>query len=328
MIRFATPADIPNIMKFFDTYWKENHILARDENFFKYFCQSEENKVDFVISEENGELKATLGFIPYSKNAPRDVMLIMWKNTNKSDPILGMKLLDFLHKNGGVRISASPGTNPRTTKGVYEYFGYTFDKMIHWYRLNPNCEYKIAVVKDKTISSVKNSKVKWKEFSTFEEMTSAMDMEEYKNSSPKPYKENWYIRKRYFNHPVYKYYAFGIEKDDSKVYATFFYRVQECNGSRVIKLVDCIGDCRDFSLIGSVLDEILQRHNAEYVDIYEIGVDDEFLIEGGFLKVDDSENIIPNYFVPYEAKNIDIYYCSTEPKIIMFNGDGDQDRPN
>lgn len=325
MIRFARLEDVPNIMKFIDEHWKKNHILARDENFFKYFCQDEDN-VNFIISEDDGDITATLGFIPYAKNN-RDVMLIMWKSIKKTDPILGMKLLDYLHKNCNARIVASPGTNPKTTKAIYEYFGYVFDKVVHWYRLNKNCEYKIAVIKDNKILPAKNSAEHLKEFASFDELINCMDMEEYKNSNPKPYKENWYIRKRYFDHPIYKYYAFGVE-EDKKVRAVFFYRVQECNNSRVLKLVDCIGDRNEFTKIDGVLDELLQKHNAEYVDIYEVGLEDKIMEQAGFMKVEDTKNIIPNYFAPYEAKNIDIYYCTTDDEIVLFNGDGDQDRPS
>lgn len=42
----------------------------------------------------------------------------------------------------------------------------------------------------------------------------------------------------------------------------------------------------------------------------------------------DSGNIIPNYLSPYEKSNVDIHYCSSDPKVILFRGDGDQDRLN
>ena len=323
MIRFATPNDAPKIMKFIDDYWKKNHILARDEKFFRYFYQDGEN-LNFVIAEDEIAVNAILGFVPYA-NTNRDVLLALWKANHTSDPLLGMKLLDYLNKNGDTNILACVGINPKTTIPLYEYLGYKTGKMKHWYRLNKNCEYKIAVVEDKKVPPTKNFPCK--EFSTFEEMTSAMDMEQYKNSSPKPYKENWYIKKRYFDHPVFKYYAFGVE-DSGKVRAVFFYRVQECNNSRALRLIDCIGDCRDFEKIGGILDTLLERHKAEYVDIYEVGVDDEKFFKAGFLQVEGSGNIIPNYFAPYEAKNVDIYYCTIDAEIILFNGDGDQDRPS
>ena len=63
MIRFAKPEDAPRIMKFINEHWKKNHILARDEDFFRYFCFEGEN-LNFVIAEEDNRLMAILGFIP------------------------------------------------------------------------------------------------------------------------------------------------------------------------------------------------------------------------------------------------------------------------
>lgn len=41
-----------------------------------------------------------------------------------------------------------------------------------------------------------------------------------------------------------------------------------------------------------------------------------------------SGNIMPDYFAPFEQRNIDIYYMSEIEDVILFKGDGDMDRPN
>lgn len=325
MIRFATPADTSKIMKFIDDYWKKNHILARDEKFFRYFFQ-DDDKLNVVISENDNVVNAMLGFVPYGKNN-RDIMNCVWKVHRDNDPFLGMKLLDYLYKNADVRIMASPGINTRTIP-LYKYLDYPTGKMKHWYRLNNETNYNIAVIQDKFIPSLENLSVRWKEFSTFDEMTRAMDMEKYKANNPKPYKENWYIKHRYFDHPIYHYHAFGVVQSDESVNAVFFYRVQEYNNFRAIRLVDCIGDYNEFAQIGAIVDELLKRHNAEYLDLYETGLNDKLLVQAGLLNVEETSNIIPDYFAPYEAKNVDIYYFSTDADIVLFKGDGDQDRPN
>lgn len=45
------------------------------------------------------------------------------------------------------------------------------------------------------------------------------------------------------------------------------------------------------------------------------------------LKENDT-NIIPNYFSPYVAENIDIYVGAKYKGAVFFKADGDQDRPN
>ena len=53
----------------------------------------------------------------------------------------------------------------------------------------------------------------------------------------------------------------------------------------------------------------------------------------GFKLINQNSNelIIPNYFNPYLQKNIQIYFFVDSKdidKVILFKGDGDQDRPN
>ena len=222
MIRFATPADVPSIMKFLDVYWRKGHIFARDEKFFRYFFQ-EDDKVNFVISEENGIINAMEGFVPYGQTK-RDIMLSMWKANHTGDPVLGIKIFDYIRKNADVRIMASPGINPETIP-IYRYLGIHTGKMKHWYRLNKDAEYKNSIIKDNTVPPVENSSTRFKEFTTFDELTASMNMEKYKAANPKPYKENWYIKHKYFDHPVFHYYAFGVAQEDGTVNAVFFYRL-------------------------------------------------------------------------------------------------------
>ena len=326
MVRFAKLDDTHKLMKFIAENWRPNHILARDENFFRYFLQ-DGDRLNWVISEVNGEIDAVLNFIPYGKKH-RDICNCMWKaNHDNGDPVIGLKLLDFLRKNADIRIMSSPNINPPTIP-IYQYLGIHTGKMKHWYRLNGNCDYKLAVVNEGNIPQLKKSSARFKEIETFDELTASMDMEKYKSSRPKPYKENWYIKHRYFDHPIYRYHVFGVMQEDKKINAAFFYRVQECLGSQVIRLTDCIGDYNDFAQIGSMLDELLRRHNAEFVEIYAAGLPDSLFLQAGLTDAETTTNIIPHYFTPYAAKNIEIYYFSTDPETVIFNGDGDTDRPS
>ena len=93
-------------------------------------------------------------------------------------------------------------------------------------------------------------------------------------------------------------------------------------------MVDCIGDFNDFAFIGSIADDLMKRHNAEYIYFYETGLNDELLTQAGFINVDTTSNIIPHYFTPYVAKNIEIHYFTTDEKVVLFYGDGDLDKPS
>ena len=102
MVRFAKLDDTHKLMKFIAENWRPNHILARDENFFRYFLQ-DGDRLNWVISEVNGEIDAVLNFIPYGKKH-RDICNCMWKaNHDNGDPVIGLKLLDFLRKKNYVK---------------------------------------------------------------------------------------------------------------------------------------------------------------------------------------------------------------------------------
>ena len=94
--------------------------------------------------------------------------------------------------------------------------------------------------------------------------------------------------------------------------------------------MDFLGDEKEFNELISYLVEKMFQEKHEYIDIYEIGLEDITLENSGFLeRFENDVNIIPNYFEPFVQKNIEIYYMSNcKDKFRMFKGDGDQDRPS
>lgn len=327
-IDFASESDIDDIMEFIDTYWKKGHILGTNREFFQYE-HNINGEISYVISrDEQNHIVAILGYIPYGKKN-RDVMTVMWKANHTEDPFLGVKLLQHLIENGNIRIAASPGINKKT-RGIYQYLGYTVGVMTHWYRLcGGRTDFRIAGITDGEIPSVSATPrlnlIPIKDYSELEEK---FDFQQYKDSAPKPYKEKWYIKKRYFGHPIYQYQVFGIETDAEKIETILIFRLQECSGSAALRLIDCIGAFDKITKITAALDELMIKYNAEYIDCYETGLKDEIFSGAGWKKVKKSANIIPNYFAPYVQENVDIHFFSTDADIVLFKGDGDQDRPN
>lgn len=324
MIRFATRNDIDLIMKFIDVFWKKGHILGNNREFFEYEHCSKD-KVNFVISiDDKGEINGILGFIPYGDHF-RDVMTVMWKVNQNAHASLGLELFKHLRDNGDVRIMASPGSNPKLS-GLYRYLGYDFGKMIQWYRLRPQDIYNIANVENREIPECE-IEYEYVLLDTWDLVKKMFDFDAY-TPSAKPYKEDWYIKKRYYCHPVYKYNTYGILDNEKKAKLLVIFRVLDTNMGKVIRLVDCIGDFSYIRGISRLTDHILMSNKAEYADCYEVGLPDEYMREAGYLKVEGSGNVIPNYFSPFVQENIDIFYFSNDPTIVLFKGDGDQDRPS
>ena len=324
MIRFAEKKDIDHIMSFIDTYWRKGHILGNNKEFFEYEHLLPEG-VSYVISDdEKGNINAILGYIPYGYE-DRDLMTVMWKANHTAHSSLGLELFKYLKENGDARIMASPGSNPQL-KGLYQYLGYRFGKMTQWYRLREQDDYKIAVIRDFEIPKV-NKGSEFILLDNWQAFEDAFDFKKYTRDI-KPYKEAWYIKKRYYDHPIYKYNVYGLLNENKKVALAIVFRVVQVNGTNIVRLIDCIGDFSYMRYMSSLLDFVLSENAAEYVDCYEVGVKDEYMHKSGWKKTENSGNIIPNYFAPFTQENIDINYFSSDGEIVLFKGDGDQDRPN
>lgn len=145
-----------------------------------------------------------------------------------------------------------------------------------------------------------------------------------------PQKSIEFIKNRYYNHPVYKYRYFGIYSNN-ELCCVWVFRKQEVLGSSILRIVDVYGDLSKVGYVGNDLQNILESENAEYIDFMNYGIDDSVFKGMGFEKLDVSVNdtIVPNYFEPYEKRNVPIYFALiTEKPYVIFKADGDQDRPS
>ena len=328
-IRLALYDEITDIMSFIDTYWKKGHILARDRKFFEYEMVVD-GQVNFLIakSKANGNIEGILGFLPCSKNQEKlDLWGVVWKTLPGAMPMLGMELKKRLMIITGARtdlgVGANLGTSIPLLKRIYHYYT---AKMKHYYRLADCKDYKVALISDKTKMGKKTADgLEVKLLNNVDELEDFYNFE--KEVAIIPYKDSWYYKKRFFEHPIYKYSVWGLIKQEKK--AILITRVQEYNGSSVIRIVDYLGEQYLFSYCGDFLDSLLKEH--EYIDFYFDGFDERYVIDAGMSEVDEhSCNIIPDYFNPYEPVNVDIYVDSSNniDKCVFFKADGDQDRPN
>ncbi len=326
MIRRGKAADIPAIMKFIDEYWKNGHILSRNEDLFRYEYQDGDQLNLFLSVDKNGNIDAFEGFIAYGKSK-RDITLSMWKSNSKQNPVLGIELFNCLSAGADARCISCPGINKKTI-GIYKYLGFYTGTMNQWYRLNKKSEYIIAKIEDNEIPQTACEQKAIVQYNTFDILRQKFDFEKYYANNPKPLKEAWYIEKRYFRHPIYQYLVYGIENTTDECDTIVVFRIQEYAEKRVLRLVDVIGKMDNLYHVTTAIDALLREHDAEYVDIYECGLSEEQMMRAGWKIVKDSGNIIPNYFSPFVQENIDIYYCTQDNDTILFKGDGDQDRPN
>lgn len=319
MIKFAKQADIPEIMNFIDFYWKKDHILARDNAFFKYLYITQDNRVNFALSRnEANQINGIIGFIPYDSHN-ENISLALWKALPEQNTFVGLELFDFLIENLKPVTVATLGINIETSGEIYLLYNYKIGTMKHWYRLAAADEYKIATVTDKQIPAIQGNTCK-NIVPLYRAEEIPPSFKHNKNALPK---NKEYMNRRYFHHPIYTYQAFLFDED-----IIVITRNQTYNHSACLRIVDILGDYTQFNRTIPFFDNYMKEKSIEYIDCYNVGLSDEVFLKAGFKDVSLGKNIIPEHFSPFESKNIDIHYSTSNENIILFKGDGDMDRPN
>ena len=318
MIEYMKESDKKNLFNFLEKNWNINHIYLKDKKYFDYEFSDNSN---FILAKDNDEIIATLGYFDYDNKG--DIWTVIWKNSGKMND--GLKCLQFL-LNAGYKSVSSCGINKKTIP-IYEFLGINTGRLKHFYILNQEIkEYKIAKIVEKNIRKVKYEEFKDViEINNIGELLKLINYQELKKYNF--YKSPEYFNKRYFKHPYYKYHILVRTKNTKSI---LVYRIVKANGGSCIRIIDFLGDEKEFNELTSYLIDKMVSEKHEYVDIYEVGIEDEILENSSFIeRIEEDSNIIPNYFEPFVQKNIEIYYMSNcKDKFRIFKGDGDQDRPS
>lgn len=334
-IRRATVEDIPAIMEYIEDDWRSGHIMARNREFFDYEFLEEGGQVNVVIAidKQKQTIEGMIGYLCASKNPDKlDIWGSIWKVRDGNVSLLGAEIMRRLEVISGCRYNLGTGANPKTNIPLMRVmFSRTANKMKHYYLLGERklSDYSIAKIEHSYDKGYADNGCKVE----IVKIDNPHDLEELFNSKvceeAVPYKDLWYVEKKFFNHPIHNYEVYGIKKD-AKYVAMFVLRRQEANQSVCYRMVDYIGD---FSAIKNTSDYwkdfMTNNQDVEYVDFYCLGMDDEDMKAAGFAVLDDDDtNIIPNYFSPYCQQNIDIWVHYPVEGVTFTKADGDQDRPN
>lgn len=326
-IRFCKKDEYKLLQEFIKKYWKEDHVFVKSKEVldFQHFDKKNQ-RYNFLVAfnKQNKEFDAVLGFIlqsQYDTNAKDiNIWTSLW-SAKKEFPSLGLRLYKSLQELFSLKNTASSGMSEFSLKFVRLFNYHKIGKLYHFYIKNDKRKYfKIAYFKDiKTISHRKSS-LKLK----------LLSCDEFKNYELKsnfyPKKSKDYFIYRYFKHPIYKYKAYGVFKDD-KILSIFFTRIIKQNKSKCMLIVDFLGKFQ--KNLYDEFQKLLQKQNLEFVSFLCYVWDINKIIQMGF-SLKNEESIIPVYFEPFLKENIDIYFAfkSEYKNYTIFKGDSDQDRPN
>lgn len=328
--RLAHVDEIDKIMEFNRQYWgKKDHILATNRDFFEYeFCKGDRVGYFLAVDKSTGDIMAAEGVYFYAEDyipGQSDMSSGMFlANPNCKVPLVGIELMKRKFEQLRPRAFVGPGVNMDTSGPLYQrVLHQDVRRMKHFYILADKKEYKVARIIEKKISaSASGKQFALKSIASPDEMYRYFNDEAFRDR--KPYKDRWYVTHRYFEHPRYVYKLFVVGEE-----TVIVGREISVNGTKIFRIVDILGKVSNISYLGDAFQNMLQDNSYEYIDLYELGMDDDDILSAGFFeRTEDDVNIIPNYFKPYECRNIEIYAQRLDTEVLCFVADGDQDRPN
>tara|TARA_B100000886_G_scaffold93274_1_gene61658 strand:+ start:13407 stop:14471 length:1065 start_codon:yes stop_codon:yes gene_type:complete len=329
--RFAKVSDINKIQNFYKAHWPYKNIITEDLIFLLYeFADGLD--LNFLICEckNTNSIESIIGFYSYSKHSKHKHICgsMSLVNPLSKYPLLGIETLKRLKLMTKCFSYCGTNTNPKTMMPLVKRFlSHHTDKMNHYYLINDRLDSFDICNPDKNfINKKKKRKITLK-------MDLINDMEDliktkiiFNEFQNIPFKSLEYIIKKYILHPIYKYNIYKINESKNTL-GIIVTRIVTISNISVLRVIDFIGQLKVLPFIDINLLNMIYKNKYEYVDILT-NLPEEFFEASLFIDKSKTKSIIPNYFEPFEKKNIEIYYESSLKDLYFFKGDADGDRPN
>ncbi|WP_024993593.1 hypothetical protein [Phocaeicola paurosaccharolyticus] len=332
-IHFCSRKELSILQKFIDKFWKKDHILSYSKELFEFqHLRDGQEHYTFVIATNTltEEIDGVFGYIESQKydetnTIPNIGWGAVWKVrddiNNKEIGKLGLKMLKFLIKNSPIETFASLGIS-KTHKDIALSLNFIVNELNHYYIIN-NCvnDYKIAQNPHRSKPNIKKDKAYISVTNDITNINIESNLNRFKNVS--------YFVNRYQRHPFFQY-EFWVVKNDQNPLLIFAVRRIFVGDSNIYRIVDMIGNLPSTVSLLDEIQRIIQLGNAEYVDCLNYGISPEFFKINGFEQVPfDNSTVIPEHLDPLEHKYIPLEFeCMDDVNVVIFKGDGDQDRPN
>lgn len=328
-IEVASVDDTEEIMLFIKNNIRADHILASSRDIFVYeFLNSEKNNLNILVARDalDDRIVGIYAYYIYSFADGKYDFAGGISQISKDCriPMVGTTLYRKLQEIFPCRCVVSVGMNRNTSYKINSRRKDTYmGRLSQFYMLSVTGEYRIADIRDEVLVEITEQKqTDLIRFNTCDELYSVFEEEKFRNRLP--YKDSSYIEHRYFAHPKYEYQLYGAGKD-----LVLVCREVEAEGSKALRIVDILGEASNIRYTGKALKNLMYENRYEYIDFMEFGMDKRDILAAGFTELDiNGRNIIPNYFEPFEKKNVEVLCCASLRPALIFKADADQDRPN
>lgn len=352
-VRMADEEDVPAIQVFLDQHWSRGHVLAQDRRLFDFQHRSPAGRVHFAFAEgpDSNGLLGVIGGITNSTYDPdlaaHDTLwLTTWKvregrgNGDRVTPGLGLRLHRTLAAAVPHRAIGTVGNN-ETAEAIYRVLGYQTGTLRQFALINPHLDrFRLARVDSRWPLRHFEREPRIRLRPLGEADLRALQTLDLGTGGPaSPAKSPRYFVGRYLQHPRYDYQVFGLERGGQTA-ALLTFRLATHAGARALRLVDFWGAPDSLAGVGEALTDLLAGHQAEYLDFFVHGLDEQALAAAGLSPVDpDGATIVPSYFEPFAQQNVRLRFAfrsasgpstAGEPVLVpvLVKGDADQDRPN
>lgn len=341
-IRFCRADEVDRLMAFLRDHWSPNHVLAWHRPMLDFQHRDRvTGDYHFVIACAPGEdsLLGVLGVLPHRLHDPaltargqNMVWPALWKvRDDVRITGFGLRLLHFLARNephqGLGFIGIVPAHRP-----IYAGLGFSISELQQHYRLHPDLAApKLVLLPEKRPPDRPargEATLEALDADTF--WTAVGNWEPVADAGVFPVKSPRYLYNRFFNHPVYTYGMYMVRLGGRPA-GLLVTRVVTQEGARAVRLLDFLGPAAVLGEMGTAIRTLIERHEAEYADFWSHGIAPEILARAGLVRLDpDGPIVVPNYFEPFERRNIPQLIACKLPEGVslrVFRADGDKDRP-
>jgi hypothetical protein len=343
-IRLCRKEEAAQLREFIGSHWKTDHVLALSQELLDWqHFDSETGTYNFVVAEHRstGAFHAAYGFIPVSHfdsglKRYADYWPAIWKvREDVEAPGLGMFVYYYFVKERKPRNLSGFGMNPELAP-LARRISYRMGSLDHFYMVNEaKREFELLDGFDGRYVSPESTASPRRVLNRYEgtELHGLADRLSYRPTERDvPTKSLVYLENRFCRHPIYDYHIYTVESGDT-LEGVLVTRVASHAESRALRIVDFFGEPRSLEGCRNALQGLLECYDAEYADFYNLGLDHSALARAGFLMRNPAdETVVPNYFEPFERRNIRldyvIYTDVSKYRFSFVKGDCDQDRPN
>ena len=251
-------------------------LLNRPELYHHYYA-GRGGVPQFAVAEQDGEYVSAAGYILANTKRRPDIWVSVWVAA-KSHNGVGLELMNALPGLLNADVVACNNIRPNTCT-FYQFLGWKAERLPHYYRLGRRRAYYLAKPLRYSLPPVQRDLGLAKIESAADLIPLGMPATPHT-----PRKDVWYMRRRYFHYPHFKYDVWAAQ-ENGKLLAYVVTRTvtaQETGCAAVVRLVDFIGEDSVLPRIGAALDAILNHAGAEYMDCYNAGIPADVWLAAGF----------------------------------------------